>query len=168
MKRIVVFIFLTSVLLPRCEKHSVGKQSNDGHAILHYDTSKTVIFSWDSLKHSFTGTTHPQATLSQGEFNLLDSLISVAVGEYHKELNFPKEHKEFEIDLKGRDYKRQLIVDINSDGDKIVRANYFCNTSDDLWRSKEFKVEDGASCYFSLHVNLTRKAHFHLIVNGSG
>jgi hypothetical protein len=102
------------------------------------------------------------------EFELLDSLISIAVGEYHEELNFPKEHKEFEIDLKGRNYKRQLIVDINSEGEKVVRANYFCSTSDDLWRTQEIKVEDGGPCYFNLDVNLTRKAYFNLVVNGFG
>jgi hypothetical protein len=165
MKGIVIFIFLALVLLPGCERNSVVKMSDNRHSTSNYDTSKTVICSWDSLQHSFTKTTSADV-LSKDEFDLLDSLILAAVDEYHRQLNLPKEHKEFEIDLKGRDYKRQLIVDINSKDEKVVKANYFCHTSDDRWRTLEIQVEDGGPCYFNLYVNLNRKTHFNLVVNG--
>ena len=73
---------------------------------------------------------------------------------------------DYEIDLEGQDYKKQLVARTNRKGEKEVWINCFCHVQINSWKTEIQGVEDGGPCYFSLKVNLTSKMFYDLSVNG--
>ncbi|WP_295669189.1 hypothetical protein, partial [uncultured Mucilaginibacter sp.] len=90
--------------------------------------------------------------------NLLDSFVAIYnknATEYDQKIDKPKS------------YFKQLIVVINSKGEKEVWVNCFCSASDkSYWKKDIVQVEDGGGCYFQLRVNLTKNFVHDFRVNG--
>jgi hypothetical protein len=53
------------------------------------------------------------------------------------------------------------------EGERLIFANYFCNTSDDMnWQEQYVLVMDGGDCFFRLLYNPQTGEYSNLIVNG--
>jgi hypothetical protein len=70
-----------------------------------------------------------------------------------------------QIDLKGRNYREQLIVFINTKGEKVVYVNCFCKVDDDDWKTDFFKTYDGGNCFFNFETMLQQKTFFDMKVS---
>jgi hypothetical protein len=165
MNKILVSIFVIG-LLTTCNQQPNNVQTEAIEIGLKYDTSKIAIISWDSARYQFDDRGFKQGELTQKDLDTVDSLVLVCVTTYNQEMNLPPEHKEYEIDLTGRDYKRQLVAVINTKGEKEVWANFFCNDRNKSWQTNILAVRDGGPCYFNLMINLTNKTFYDLMVNG--
>lgn len=166
MRNIIVLILIAVGLATGCKTESTKAQTDTVQNYLKYDTSEIAIISWENAKYMFDSANFRSAKLTQEDLSTMDSLVTICVTNYNKELNLPEEHKDYEIDLKGRDYKRQLVAMINSKREKEVWVNCFCHTRDNSWKTQIRDVHDGGPCYFNLKVNLTTKTFFDLSING--
>ena len=144
------------------------KQNNK----LHFDTSKTAIIHFDnSVSYPFSNN-YVQASLTQNDIYLIDSLLDKYVAKYNNslKLNYDSiEHGDMHapIDLKNNIYKKQLLVVKNSQGEKEVWVNCLCETYDNKWKTEIILIEDGGNCYFNFKINLKTKKYYNLIINGN-
>jgi len=102
--------------------------------------------------------------LTQDDINQVDSLLISSVTDYNNSLT--DGHDDYKIDLKGKDYKKQLIAVTNSKGEKEIWINCFCDDWDKSWKTEIIEVHDGGPCYFNLKINLTTKKIYDFGVNG--
>jgi hypothetical protein len=129
------------------------------------DTSKTAIIQFNPKSIYPFDSTFQQSELTQGEVNVIDSLLIACIKDYNSRLD--KKHKQWTIDPKKYNYRKQLIVVENIKGEKEVWVNCFCNTwGNDNWKREVLNVHDGGQCYFNFKINLTAKRFYNLIVNG--
>ncbi|RZA07919.1 MAG: hypothetical protein EOO68_02745 [Moraxellaceae bacterium] len=161
------FIFLTTSFVA-CGQVP-NKNSTDKNTItqingLTFDTSKTAIIEFNKKGRWPFDSTFKAAALTQNELHLVDSLLLTCVTNYNNSLD--KDHKQWSIDLKKRNYKKQLIVVTNKNGQKEVWVNCFCRVDNDKWKKRMFSVDDGGNCYFNFKINLTTKTYYDLGVNG--
>ncbi|GAB3846309.1 hypothetical protein GCM10028822_06180 [Hymenobacter terrigena] len=115
------------------------------------------------------------AELSIKELLQVNDLLSKAVAEQNKaeENDFQEIVKRFPEAAKHREnyfinlsrYRRQLIVVVNTKGEKEVWVNCFCNSGPN-WRKEELVVDDGGNCYFNVKINLTKAVWYDMMVNG--
>lgn len=165
MDKILISVLIVLGLLTTCSPESNKRQNETIEIGLKYDTSKIAILSWDSVSYRFEDRGFKNANLTQKDLANVDSLILVCVIKYNQEMNLPAEHKEYEIDLTGRDYKRQLVAVTNSRGEKEVWVNCLCNDWNKSWKTNILVVHDGGPCYFNLMINLSSRAFYDLTVN---
>lgn len=128
------------------------------------DTSRTAVIKFNQESSWIFDSSYKAATLTNKELLAVDSFLLVCVTDYNKSLN--KDNKRRSIDLKGRHYRKQLIVVVNEKGQKEVWVNCFCNTHDDHWKTQILSTMDGGTCYFNFKINLTLKMYYSLVVNG--
>ncbi len=163
------FVFLTTSFVA-CGQAPNKKSTDETHqkqsSSLSFDTSKTAIIEFNKKSRYPFDSTFKAATLTQSELQLVDTFLLACVTDYNNSLD--KEHKQWSIDLKNRNYRKQLIVATNKDGQKEIWVNCFCRVDNDKWKTRMFGVEDGGNCYFSFKINLTTKKYFDLGVNGVG
>ncbi|SFE91722.1 hypothetical protein SAMN05518672_11245 [Chitinophaga sp. CF118] len=131
---------------------------------LKFDTSKTAIIKFDSKSNWPFDSTYKAAMLTQKELQVVDSFLLVCVTDFNNSLD--KDYKWWSIDLKQRNYRKQLIVVVNKNGQKEVWVNCFCRVRDDRWKTEMFDVSDGGNCYFQFKVNLTLNMYYDIRVNG--
>ncbi|HEY8659810.1 MAG TPA: hypothetical protein VIL78_12290 [Hanamia sp.] len=129
------------------------------------DTSKNAIIPFDQKSNYPFGNSYKPATLTQNDINIIDSLLIACVTNYNNSLE--NDHKEWSIDLKKNNYRKQLIVVTNKKGEKEVWVNCFCHTWDsDRWKTEIIIVDDGGNCYFNFKLNLANRKFYDLGVNG--
>ncbi|TGE28830.1 hypothetical protein [Hymenobacter metallicola] len=116
--------------------------------------------------------------VSVAELNQVDALLRACVTEFnkaaeadyadmqkaHPEIPFRKEN--YVIDLAR--YRKQLVVNVNSQGAKIVWVNCFCGDEADFpyWKKRIVDVTDGGNCFFNVRLNLTKGTWEDLRTNG--
>lgn len=130
---------------------------------LVFDTSKTAIIEFKKNSRWPFDSTYSAATLLPSELKTIDSFFVVVVENYNNSLDM--EHKQWSIDTKNRNYRKQLIVVKNKNGEKEVWVNCFCRVDNDKWKTRMFGVEDGGNCYFNFKINLSTKKYYDLGVN---
>ena len=131
---------------------------------LDFDTSMTAVIDFNKRSRWPFDSTYSAATLLQSELKAIDSFFVVVVENYNNSLD--KEHKQWSIDTKARNYRKQLLVVTNKKGEKEVWVNCFCRVDNDKWKTKMFGVEDGGNCYFNFKINLTTRRYYNFGVNG--
>ena len=132
---------------------------------IQFDPSKTSIILFDQKNNFPFDNSYKPTVPTQDDITNIDSLINALVTDYDNSLD--KGHKEWSIDFKKYDYKRQLIVVTNNKNEKVVWLNYFFQTSDNSkWKTTIIHVKDGGNCYFNFKINLTTKKIYDLFVNG--
>jgi len=144
----------------KAEQITKSKSTNN----IQLDTSKTAIILFDKKGNYPFDSSFKPATLTQEDIVNIDSLIIACVNDYNDSLD--KDHKQWSIDLKKRNYKKQLMVVANKKGEKEVWVNCFCSTWDDRWKTELMIVDDGGNCYFNFKINLATKKFYDLGVNG--
>lgn len=164
---VLTITFCLTIALNSCrqtqDKKSTHLSSNTKS--IQIDTSKTAIISFDKKRsypfdNSFTPT-----TLTRDDLNSIDSLLIACVTDYNNSLD--KDHKEWSIDLKKYNYRKQIIAVTNKKGEKEVWVNCFCHTWDNnKWKKDILLVHDGGNCYFNFKINLATKKFYDLGVNG--
>jgi len=140
------------------------------------DSATYVVFSEnETTTWMFKG--QKPATLSENEIEQLDTILKQCIDAYN-----PSRQKEFDslllirpriknylkyfvIDLSR--YKRQYIPIINRNGEKEVWVNCFCRDKNINWLQSYISVRDGANCYFTVKINLTKGTYYELMVNGN-
>ena len=129
------------------------------------DTSKTAIIPFDKKGNYPFDNSFKPTTLTQDDIISIDSLLIVCVTDYNNSLD--KEHKEWSIDLRKYNYRKQIIAVTNKNGEKEVWVNCFCHTWDkNNWQKEILLVDDGGNCYFNFKLNLVTKKSYDLGVNG--
>jgi hypothetical protein len=89
---------------------------------IEYDTSTTAVIEWDNkLNFPFKPADLEGATLTTNDIIKIDSVVINEAANWNI-----GQRKELQIDLAGRNYKRQLIAVRNSEGETEVWVNYFC------------------------------------------
>jgi hypothetical protein len=155
---IIAFFFVS--IFTACDKHLSNGRRPAG---LHYDTTTTAIIPFNpEYKYPFDSS-FKQAMLTQKELKDVDSLVIACVAWYNNELD--NDHKKWQINLKKRHYRKQLIVVKNKNGEKEVWVNCFCSGRD-KWKHEMVDVMDGGNCYFNFKINLAIKQFYDLMVNG--
>ena len=147
MKNSSLFVLTLIAFLIACSTEREKKRRSPNE--IEYDTSTTAIIEWDSkLNYPFNTIDYERATLTQNDIVKIDTALVTAVATWNRDLS-----KEFQIDLSGRNYKRQLVADKNDKGQKEVWVNYFCSHANVPWKKQLLNVEDGGSCFFEFKLN---------------
>jgi hypothetical protein len=129
------------------------------------DSSNTAIIQFSKKGNFPFDNSFMPTTLTKEDLNSIDSLLVVCVTEYNNSLD--KNHKEWSIDLKKNNYRKQIIAVINKKGEKEVWLNCFCHINENSnWRTEILGVDDGGNCYFNFKLNLATKKFYELGVNG--
>ncbi|MDB5274058.1 MAG: hypothetical protein JWO58_2425 [Chitinophagaceae bacterium] len=117
------------------------------------------------------------AALDSSDFASIEQLLAESINEYNaaqvKAFEKAKEenpnatvHKgEYVIDY--ATYKRQYVAVTNKKGEKEVWVNCFCMDMKN-WKTDIVLVMDGGNCFFHVKINLIKKTHYQLSVNGMG
>ncbi|MEO6452959.1 MAG: hypothetical protein ABIN97_02740 [Ginsengibacter sp.] len=158
---------LTNVLASRGQSSNIAKKKiikNKSTTSIQFDTSKTAIIPFEKKGSYPFDNKYKPAKLTQDDINNIDRLLLECVTDYNNSLDI--DHKEWRIDLKKYDYKKQLIVVTNEKGDKEVWVNCFCETWDGRWKTRIMLVDDGGNCFFNFKINLTTNKYSDLVVNG--
>ncbi|WP_125047632.1 hypothetical protein [Pontibacter arcticus] len=134
-------------------------------AVIPYDTAYYWIFKDAEAAH-----------LTKDDFENIELVLNGCIKKYNSKydsvanrlkIDYPwyklKKEKYF-IELKN--YKRQYVAVTNSNGQKVVWANFFCHSFHDNWRESIVMFSDGGNCYFKLKINLATKECYELRVNG--
>jgi hypothetical protein len=121
------------------------------------DTSQYVVLKYGNYKVFDNA---KPTTLSVSEINQIDELLIKAINEF----NDDKNHHVKIMPLSK--YKIQFVPVINSNGEKEVWINCFCETDGIRWRKEIIFVEDGGNCYFQLKINLNIMKWYSFEVNG--
>ena len=132
---------------------------------LKFDTSKTAIIEFNPKNEWLFDSSYKTAKLTQNELQIVEGILLNCIADYNNSLD--KDHKLWSIDFRKNNYRKQLIVVINSKGEKQVWVNCFCSASGDKWKNKIYVVDDGGNCFFSFKINLATKKYYDLGVNGS-
>lgn len=165
MTKVFVFTLFVTLILTSCKTEKKAEQTDERQDLLKYDTAKIAIISWDkNSRFPFDSVSYKATTLTQEDLGQMDSLVTVCVTDYNKSLT--DGHDDFKIDLKNKNYKKQLIAVTNAKGEKEVWVNCFCDDWDRKWQTEILSVHDGGPCYFNLKINLTTKKMYELGVNG--
>jgi hypothetical protein len=155
----------TLVFYGQSQNKTAGQIINKSSNNLQFDTSKTAIISFDKKGNYPFNNSYKSTTLTQNDIYNVDSLLIACTTDYSNSLD--KDNKEWIIDLKNNNYRRQLIVVTNKKGEKEVWVNCFCDTwRSDRWKTEIIIVDDGGNCYFNFKINLTTKKFYALVVNG--
>jgi hypothetical protein len=102
------------------------------------------------------------ASLSEGELAIVNSLLRQKVGEYNVD-------KDNNTAISLSKYKRPYFVSFDLKEEKIVEVNCFCQVhNDDSWKKHRIQVEDGGARYFNLKLNVTTRRILDYRVNGEG
>lgn len=142
MKNSSLFVLTLIVFSIACSTEREKKRRSPNE--IEYDTSTTAIIEWDSnLNYPFNAIDYERATLTQNDIVKIDTALVTAVATWNRDLS-----KEFQIDLSGRNYMRQLVAVKNDKGQKEVWVNYFCSHVNVPWKKQLLNVEDGGSCFF--------------------
>jgi hypothetical protein len=166
--RILILIFFVTTSFVACGQLSnknLGKTNRSENKVdLKFDTLTTAIIEFDPKTDWPFDSTSRGAMLTQKELQAVDSFLLVCITDYNNALD--KDHKQWSIDLKKRNYRRQLVVVENKNGQKEVWVNCFCHDINDKWKTEMLDVQDGGNCYFHFKVNLTLNNYYDLGVNG--
>jgi len=144
------------------------------------DTSRYAILNFAKDGNYYFDKDVKAATLTTKEIEKIETLIDERIFKYNKAEGVV--YRRDSIDLKKkypnalpydhriknpRKYYKQLIVVVNSKGEKIIWANCFC-TIDNVpyWKKSSVLVADGGICYFNLKINLTKGMVYDLMING--
>jgi hypothetical protein len=158
-----IFVFILTLVACRTDKPKV--QDDNLRTVLSYDTTKTALIYWDKRPtYPFDSLQYRPATITQEDIGQIEKHLAESVTEYNNSLSAG--HDDYKINLKDRDYKKQLVAVTNSKGEKEVWVNCFCDDWDKAWRTQIVMVHDGGPCYFNFKINLTRKKVYDLMVNG--
>jgi len=130
------------------------------------DTSRYTILKYSKERDKYHGFDKDSKStiLTTAEIVKIEGLIKKKVIEY----NGIKKKGIYPLIINHPEkYYKQLIVVVNSKGEKEVWVNCFCtieNTS--YWKTGIVEVLDGGSCYFQLKINLTTNIVYDFGVNG--
>jgi hypothetical protein len=165
MTKVFSLTFVCILALSACRTEKPKEKVDNFQTSLSYDSTRTVILPLDKgSNYPFNNLEHKPATLAQEDIGQIERSLIESVTKYNNSLAVG--HDDYKIDLKGRDYKKQLVAVTNSKGEKEVWVNCFCDDWDKAWRARVVSVEDGGPCYFNFKINLTTKKVYDLMVNG--
>jgi hypothetical protein len=141
------------------------KNKRNARQILVIDTSKIAIISFGQIGNWPFDNSYKPASLSYDEVFEIDSIMRSCILDYNN--NLSESLRAYHgIDFKKYDYKRQYVSIINSNGEKEVWINCFCDSFDMDWKKQILHVNDGGNCFFNLKVNLSTKKCYDIFVNG--
>ena len=156
---------LTTALSSYGQSQTKNNRQIVNNKTVQIDTSKTAIIPFDKKENYPFDNTFSPARLTQDDINIIDSLLIVCVTDYNNSLD--KEYKEWCIDLKKNNYRKQIIVVTNKKGEKEVWVNCFCHSwNNNNWKTNILLVHDGGNCYFNFKINLATKQFYEFGVNG--
>ena len=121
------------------------------------DTSQYVVIKYGEYKVFDNA---KPTTLSKKEIDQIGDLLHKAIDEFNND----KKHYAKIMPLSN--YKIQLVPVINSNGEKEVWVNSFCEADGSRWRKEIIFVEDGGNCYFQLKINLKTMKWYSMGING--
>lgn len=122
------------------------------YAIIPFQQSEGMPFD-----RTFTAT-----ALTESEIYKTDSIVQACILINQKALPAAlKNH--FAIDFSK--YKRQYVTVINSENEKEVWVNCFCQSPSVDWTKEVVLAKDGGNCYFNVIVNLAKTTCRDFVVN---
>ncbi len=173
-------IFILLIFLTACKgqtnkvDQTIDKQTETSN--IEIPDSTYVILDYKSDWYWLFKDAKP-TTLTENELAEIESIIEKAVRENNEQQqeNLEKHNTEnpdnqwtetgFELSTKG--FKRQYVPVINSEGQKEIWINFFCDDwGSENWKSELMEVDDGGNCYFNLKVNLETMTYSELYING--
>ncbi|WP_153797407.1 hypothetical protein [Foetidibacter luteolus] len=107
----------------------------------------------NNLAKDFFDSACKPAALSESEIAVIDSLTK-------EQMKTERASRAFDS------YKRQFIVVTDSQGDKLVYVNGFCNWKNQTWLSVFVQVDDGGNCFYQMRLNLSKKKVSFFSYNG--
>jgi len=173
-------IFILLIFVTACNEQTKGtnQAAETKTKISHFQIpdSTYVILDFKSDWHWIFKDAKP-TTLSENEISEIEKIIEQAVKENneqqrerlekHNKENPDNQWTETGFELKTKGFKRQYIPVINSEGEKEIWINFFCDDwGSENWKSEIMIVHDGGNCYFNLKVNLETKTYSELSING--
>ena len=162
MKFFIIIFILITISCNNSDHKTISTKTKENLQVKTIDTSIYTILKFDKVENYYFDKNVKSATISPGEVGRVGDLIDKAVTNYNKNAS------EYEEKITGASkYFKQLIVVVNSKGEKIVWVNCFCSPGEkSYWKRDVVLVADGGSCYFNLKINLTTGIVYNFMVNG--
>lgn len=158
------------LMLWGCDMNKMSTQTESSgvhHQMITVDTSVISIIRYDTSRHEMFIAGKPVRLIAE-DFSKVDELIQNCVESYNTQImssiESPEDTAALLIHLEK--CKRQYLPVLNSEGEKVVWVNCFCDSWDIDWKREILVVLDGGKCYFNLKVNLDRDSCFDMLVNG--
>jgi len=175
-RQLIISTFFLTICLTSCEQTKTKTKNLEQKTnIYKVDTSVIAILPFDTTQYRFFKHNKP-TNLTNDDLLKIEAILNQCINDYNsdQEKQFKKinnKHPEYKLDKKNfvidlTRYKRQYIATINSNGEKEVWVNCFCNTWNENWKTNLVSVFDGGNCYFNLKINLTTEQYYELWVNG--
>lgn len=175
-RQLTFLIFLLTTCLTSCGQNKTKTKNNEQQqSVYSIDTSVVAILPFDTTQYWVFKDSKP-TDLTNDDLQKIEIILNKCISEYNpdqerqfKEINdkhpeYKLNKKNFIIDLTR--YKRQYVAILNSNGEKEVWVNCFCDTWEKDWKKDLIEVLDGGNCYFSLKINLATGTYYELMVNG--
>ena len=130
---------LLHLLLYSCRQSANGTLN---YSKLNYDTSRIVIFNWDTVKVSFPSNSEP-LPLTQQDLFVIDSFITDGINTFNANVNSNLKtltSKEVPIDLyliNQAEFKYQFFPYIDVNGERVVSVIGFSNNFT-FWRTEPY------------------------------
>jgi hypothetical protein len=177
----IAALFVTLMFLACDQPHKKNVQTTK-FTIKKIDTSRYAL-----LKFNKQDITNPfavnskLATLSVDEIAEIENIISKRAISYNKHMvafwdSVSKKFNKNKTQTPGMPYAntidhpekyyKQFAAIIDSNGDKIVWANCFCEKLNSDWKKVTVTVDDGGACFFQTTINLTKRIVINFYVNG--
>lgn len=164
MLRFFIALLLISLLSCQHTDESRGNEKSDADTSANVPDTTTAMIKFDAAQMSMFDKTASPVALKPQELKQIDSLLVVCVADHNKAIG--QNLQSMKIDLVRRLYKKQLVAVVNSQGEKEVWVNCFCDDFSKPWRNEILSVDDGGSCYFSFKINLKSRKYYDFSVNG--
>ena len=178
MKKKIILLFFT-ISLVSCGQITTGNIDKNTKMTLTIDTNIIAVLPFNNAYY-WIFKEGKQIDLTSKDLLDLENLLKKCINENNllqekkfNELNSDPEcvykyiREDFIIDLKN--YKRQYVAVISSNGEKEVWVNCFCSSFNSYvqnWREEIIVVQDGGNCYFNLKINLTKGEYYDFMING--
>ena len=130
---------------------------NDPSHVAIFDAAKSLGTHWRAINHkTFTPTAGEVAEVEGGLADMLRA-------------NAPKpRNAATPLADRALTFYRQYGGYIDDVGNRVVWANFFCQTHGTDWRTDLEMVKDGGDCYFQFEYVLEKKQYRSLSINGDG
>jgi hypothetical protein len=176
MKIAKTFIIAALVLLISCkDENSDQKTSNIAEFTLN--TADYTILKYNSKNNWIYRNAKP-TDLNSAELIEIESILNQAISDNNKvqtenlrkgnKTNPENKRTQTGFELSLDNYQRQYVPYINSSGEKEIWINFRCGKhKTDKWKTELLPpVTDGGNCNYQIKINLSKKSHSDLHING--
>jgi len=164
----IILVILSSIIFVTCQRPQSGTYD---YRSLQFDTTKIVIFKWDSLQYPFPKYSQPLALKSR-DIEIADNLLNDAIVKFNQKVSpglYESFNRQIPIDtfvINLSLYKRQYFPYEDNNGHRIIFIICFSGEFKD-WKIKTYStMRPRGISKFELLVDLSKVEWKEFLISG--